>query len=426
MKKSDQKTVRCCIYCRKSLEDSKEMSFNSLDAQREAGESYIASQKGNGWICLPEHYDDYGFSGGNLERPALNRLKEDIVAGKIDMVVVYKLDRLSRSLLNFSELQQFFEEHGVSFCSVTQPIDSSTSAGKMMLNILMSFGEYERMVIAERTRDKMAASRKRGMWMGGGVPYGYFAENKKLYPHPKEAKIIKRIFKRFIEIQSPKQIAFELNSDGIKPRTGLPWTSPYISRILANHIYAGEIFFQGEVIKGEHEGIINKNIWNRVREITASNIPYDRSKGMAELTTPLKGILRCGHCQCALKPVFTTKGKKRYYYYYCDKDTKRGEKSCPVGKVGSAAIEDAVKEQAQMIFNSPYFLERVSVKTNLTIPEIKNFFSNEFWKETNPGELNHLYKELFEKIILKEDQIVYEVKTSGVQALIEGVTNECE
>ena len=188
MRKNEIKKVRCCIYTRKSIEEGLDMSFNTLDAQRDAGESYIASQRGNGWICLPEHYDDGGFSGGNIDRPALNRMKEDIIAGKIDMVVVYKLDRLSRSLLDFFTLQQFFEQYNVSFCSVTQPIDTSTSAGKMMLNILMSFGEYERMVIAERTRDKMAASKKRGIWMGGYVPYGFQVNEKNSTPIRKKRR----------------------------------------------------------------------------------------------------------------------------------------------------------------------------------------------------------------------------------------------
>jgi len=424
MKKNDKQIVRCGIYTRKSLEDSQEMSFNSIDAQREAAENYIASQKANGWVCLPDHYDDYGFSGGNLDRPALQRLKEDIIAGKIDMVVIYKLDRLSRSLLNFAELQQFFEKYHVSFCSVTQQIDTSTSAGKMMLNILMSFGEYERLVIAERTRDKMAASRRRGMWMGGYVPFGFFVKDKKLYANPKEAPVARRIFKRFVEIQSPKQIAYELNRDGITPRTGKPWTSDYISRILDNYTYVGDVCFQGEVVKGEHDGIISRNVWNRVREIKASRDPYDHSRGIAELTVPLKGILRCGHCGCSMKPVFTTRGKKRYYYYYCHKDTRRDKKCCPVGKVGFATIEDTVKEQARKIFDSPFFLEKVSAKTGLTIQEIRKYFSDEFWNEASVQELNRLYTELFAKIVLKEDQIIYEIKTAGIQALIEGVTNE--
>jgi len=400
------------------------MEFNSIDAQRDAAESYIASQKGNGWVCLPEHYDDYGFSGGNLERPALQRLKEDIMEGKIDMIVTYRLDRLSRSLLDFGVLQKFFEKYQVSFCSVTQQIDTSTSAGKMMLNILMSFSEYERLVIAERTRDKMAASKKRGMWMGGYVPYGFYVKDKKLYAHPEEAPVIKRIFKRFVETQSPKLIAYELNQDGITPRTGNPWTSAYISRILSNYTYVGDVFFKGNVTKGEHDGIISRNVWNRVREITESRVPYDHSQGIAELTVPLKGILRCGHCGCAMKPAFTSKGKKRYCYYYCDQDTKRGEKTCPVGKVGAATIEDVVREQARNIFKSPFFLEKISAKTGLPVSEVRGFFTDDFWNEINGAELNRIYSELFEKIILKEDQIVFEIKTAGIKAFIEEVVDE--
>lgn len=323
--------------------------------------------------------------------------------------------------LIYSKYQQFFETHGVSFCSVTQPIDTSTSAGRMMVNVLMSFGEYERLVIAERTRDKMAASKKRGIWMGGYVPYGFFVKEKKLYAHPEEAPVVRRIFKRFTEIQSPKQIAYELNEDGIRPRTGKLWTSPYISRILANHTYVGEVLFKGEITKGEHDGIITRKVWDRVREITASNVPYDHSQGMAELTTPLKGILRCGHCGCAMKPVFTTKGKKRYCYYYCDQDTKRGEKTCPVGKIGSATIEETVLEESKKIFKSPYFLEKVSAKTGLSIPEVRESFSESFWAEITEQELNRLYAELFERIILKENQLIYDIKTSGIQNLIEGV-----
>ena len=424
MKKAETKIVRCAVYTRKSIEDSQEMAFNSIDAQRDAAESYIASQKGNGWVCLPEHYDDYGFSGGNLERPALQRLKEDIMEGKIDMIVTYRLDRLSRSLLDFGVLQKFFEKYQVSFCSVTQQIDTSTSAGKMMLNILMSFSEYERLVIAERTRDKMAASKKRGMWMGGYVPYGFYVKEKKLYAHPEEAPVIKRIFKRFVEIQSPKQIAYELNRDGIVPRTGNPWTSTYISRILSNYTYVGDVLFKGNVTKGEHNGIVSRNVWERVREITASRVPYDRSRGVAELTVPLKGILRCGHCGCSMKPAFTSKGKKRYCYYYCDQDTKRDKKTCPVGKIGAATIEATVREQARKIFQSPYFLEKISVRTGLTIPEVRSCFNEDFWGETSPAELNRIYSELFEKIIMKEDQIVFEIKTAGIQALTEEVADE--
>lgn len=309
---AEKTKIRCAIYTRKSVDDGTldSQEFSSLDAQREAGEAYILSQKANGWECLPEHYDDGGFSGGNINRPALTRLLADIKAGKIDMVVVYKLDRLSRSLTDFSDLQEIFEQYHVSFCSVTQEINTSTPAGRMMLNILMSFGQYERELVAERTRDKYVASRKRGMWMGGFVPYGYRSENKKIFPDPTEAPVVKRMFQRFVETQSPKLIAHELNQDGLTSRKKKAWINTYVARILKNPVYVGDVEYKGEIFKGEHEAIVSRQTWNRVQEIIKSNCPYERSGGITEITVPLKGILRCGHCGCAMIPVFCTNREK--------------------------------------------------------------------------------------------------------------------
>lgn len=211
---------RCAIYCRKSVEEGLEQEFNSLDAQREAGEAYILSQKANGWVCLPEHYDDGGYSGGNMKRAALQKLLKDCETGLVDIIVVYKIDRLSRSICDFADLTKKFDEWGVEFSSVTQEINTATSAGRMMLNILITFAQYEREVITERVRDKMSASRMKGMWMGGNVPMGYDVVNKKLVINPTEAEIVRRIFQRYIEIQSPKLIAMELNEQNIKTRQG--------------------------------------------------------------------------------------------------------------------------------------------------------------------------------------------------------------
>src|SRR5574344_2086812 len=196
----ENKTVRCAIYTRKSHEEGLEQDFHSLDAQRESGENYIASQKTRGWICLPERYDDGGFSGGNTNRPALKKLLADIASGKVDVVVVYKIDRLSRSICDFAELSKTFDKFGASFVAVTQEINTTTSSGRMMLNILVTFAQYEREVIAERIRDKMSASRKKGKWVGGSVPFGYKVVDKHLQIHEEEADIVKRIFARFLEI----------------------------------------------------------------------------------------------------------------------------------------------------------------------------------------------------------------------------------
>ena len=264
---------RCAIYARKSVEDGLEQEFNSLDAQREAGEAYILSQKANGWICLPERYDDGGYSGGNMKRPALQKLLNDCENGLVDIIVVYKIDRLSRSICDFADLTKKFDEWGVQFVAVTQEINTATSAGRMMLNILITFAQYEREVITERVRDKMSASRKKGLWVGGCVPFGYTVCNKKLIVNQEEAKTVQRIFQRFVEIQSPKLIAHELNLDGIKTKQGKSWCNQHIYRILNNHTYIGEVKYKDTICEGEQEGIVDLEIWNRTRAILAENNP---------------------------------------------------------------------------------------------------------------------------------------------------------
>ncbi|UKI33650.1 MAG: recombinase family protein [Lentisphaeria bacterium] len=235
---------RCAIYTRKSVEEGLDQEFNSLDAQREAGEAYIASQKANGWVCLPTRYDDGGYSGGNMKRPALQQLLADCEAGLVDIIVVYKIDRLSRSICDFADLSKKFDEWGTQFVAVTQEINTATSAGRMMLNILITFAQYEREVITERVRDKMSASRKKGKWVGGRVPMGYRVENKKLTIVEEEARIIQRIFQRFIEVQSPALIAQELNKDGIRTKQGRIWNRQHIYRILSNHTYVGKVNYK--------------------------------------------------------------------------------------------------------------------------------------------------------------------------------------
>ena len=246
---------RCAIYTRKSVEEGLDQEFNSLDAQREAGEAYIASQKANGWVCLPTRYDDGGYSGGNMKRPALQQLLADCEAGLVDIIVVYKIDRLSRSICDFADLSKKFDEWGTQFVAVTQEINTATSAGRMMLNILITFAQYEREVITERVRDKMAASRKKGKWDGGRVPMGYRVENKKLTIVEEEARIIQRIFQRFIEVQSPALIAQELNKDGIRTKQGRIWDRQHIYRILSNHTYVGKVNYKNSICDGEQEAL---------------------------------------------------------------------------------------------------------------------------------------------------------------------------
>ena len=232
--------LRCAIYTRKSSEEGLDMEFNSLDAQREACEAYVASQRSEGWAAIRECYDDGGFSGGTLERPALKQLLADIEDGLIDVIVVYKIDRLSRSLMDFAKLVEVFDRNNVTFVSVTQSFNTTTSMGRLTLNILLSFAQFEREVIGERIRDKFAASRKRGMWMGGSVPFGYDVRDRKLVVNSDEAATVRRIFERFVELGSATELARELRRDGIRNKQGTLIDKGYLSRLLNNRVYRGE------------------------------------------------------------------------------------------------------------------------------------------------------------------------------------------
>ncbi len=417
-----QKKIRCAIYCRKSVEDREEKDFNSIDAQREAGEAYVASQKGNGWICLPEHYNDYGFSGGNMNRPALKKLMADAEAGLIDLIVFYKLDRFSRSIADFAELSRKLDTHGISFASVTQEINTSTSAGRMMLNILMTFASFEREQIAERIKDKMSASRKKGMWVGGSVTLGYKVVDKKLVENPDEAKTARRIFKRFIETQSPKLIAYELNRDGLQTRKGHPWNRSHIYRILNNRTYIGEVDYQGTICEGEHAGIIDRAVWDRVQELLAQNAPIKEPKGRVEIMAPLKGILRCGHCGGAMMPSYGKKNGRIYHYYLCERDMKRGESACPVKRLPAGEIESLVFEQVGKLLQASEIVIAVAKSAGLEVHETE-LLLREIAAEMSPGERNRLLRLLIAETQIYEDRLELEIRTSGVTSLITELQN---
>lgn len=353
-------TVRCVIYTRKSVEEGLDMEFNSLDAQRLAGENYIASQKYNGWICLPDRYDDGGFSGGTLDRPAMQRLLQDAKDGKFDVIVVYKIDRLSRSICDFAELSKILDEYNVSFVSVTQEINTSTSSGRMMLNILMTFAQYEREVIAERIRDKMSATRKRGQWIGGSVPFGYIVENKRLIPDSKNIQIVSAIFNRYLQVEETAIIARELNASDIKPKNGNVWTPKMIYTILRNPTYIGEVLYKGEIYKGEQEAIVEKELWDKVQVVIKEKGTIIKNGGGTKRNVPLKGIVRCGICGGAMSPTYTNKGNKRYCYYVCEKDVKRDKSICPIRRIAANEIEGAVINELGAIMKQPSFISKIA------------------------------------------------------------------
>jgi len=357
--------VRCAIYTRKSTDENLDSEFNSLDAQRESAEAYIASQRHEGWVALPGHYDDGGYSGGTLERPALQRLLRDIEAGKIDCMVTYKVDRLSRSLLDFTKLIEVFDRHGVTFISVTQSFNTTTSMGRLTLNMLLSFAQFEREIIGERIRDKVAATKRRGKYCGGPPVLGYDAdrERKRLVVNPEEAKLVQRIFSDFVKTGSTTTLAQQLNKerhttkswttkDG-RHRPGTPWNKVLVYRVLNNPLYIGEVTHKGERYPGEHEPIVTRRLWDQAHSILARNC---RTRGVRTRTkTPalLRGIIRCAHCDCSMGPSFTKRRGKTYRYYLCVHASKHGPGSCPVGAVPAGEIERAVIEQVRAVFETP-------------------------------------------------------------------------
>jgi site-specific DNA recombinase len=306
--------IRCAVYTRKSSEEGLEQEFNSLDAQREACEAYIASQKQEGWVLVPDYYDDGGHSGGTLERPALQRLLADIGRRRIDVVVVYKIDRLSRSLMDFAKLVDVFDRNKVTFVSITQSFNTTTSMGRLTLNILLSFAQFEREVIGERIRDKFAASRRKGMWMGGNVPLGYQVKDRRLIINESEAKIVRLVFENFARLQSATKLATDLRRHGIRTKSGKLFDKGSIYKLLNNRVYIGQAVHKGQNYPGEHKAIIEQRLWDRVHAILQQSPRKRAATTRSQTPALLKGLI-FGPNGEAMSPTHTRKGGKLYRYY---------------------------------------------------------------------------------------------------------------
>jgi site-specific DNA recombinase len=364
--------VRCAIYTRKSTEEGLEQEFNSLDAQRESAEAFIRSQVNEGWTCLPQRYDDGGFTGGNMERPALQRLLTDIGAGKIDLVVSYKVDRLSRSLLDFAKMMETFEQHGVSFVSITQQFNSATSMGRLVLNVLLSFAQFEQEIIAERTRDKVAATRRKGKWAGGTPLLGYDLDPRggRLLVNDEEAQRVRAIFALYLEQQALLPLVQELERRGWvgkrwrtrkgRTRGGRPFTKTSLYRLLTNVVYAGKVRYKDEVHPGEQPALLDPDTFGRVQALLRCHGPAIGAPCTDRFSSLLKGRLRCAPCDCAMTPAHTTrKGSQRYRYYVCSGAQKRGWQTCPSKSIPAAQIEQLVLEQIRQMGRDPQLLHDV-------------------------------------------------------------------
>lgn len=352
MNKPIVRKLRCGVYTRKSSEEGLDMEFNSLDAQREACEAYVASQKAEGWLLVPDRYDDGGFSAGTLERPALKRLLADIEIGRVDIVVVYKIDRLTRSLMDFAKLVEVFDRRGVTFVSITQSFNTTNSMGRLTLNVLLSFAQFEREVIGERIRDKFAASRKKGMWMGGFVPLGYDVKERKLVINKAEAATVRMIFERFVSIGSATVLTTALINEGVTTKRGKPFDKGYIYKLLKNPVYIGEAVHKGTAYPGEHQAIVSGDLWDKVHAVLGKSPRLRASRTRAQTPALLKGLI-FGPGGSAMSPTHTRKRGRLYRYYISQKVVKRGAGACPLSRVPAAEVETAVIDQLRGLLRAP-------------------------------------------------------------------------
>lgn len=404
--------IRCAIYTRKSTSEGLDQEFTTLDAQRESAVSYINSQKAEGWTVIDTLYDDGGYTGATMDRPGLTKLLDDVKAHKIDCVVVYKVDRLSRSLLDFSKLLEMFDMNNVTFVSVTQHFNTQNSMGRLTLNILLSFAQFEREMISERTRDKMAAARRKGKWLGGRPILGYNldTENKKLIVNKEEAKLVRRIFTLYAEGMSLLGIVKMLNNEELRTKrvvtkTGkvfgdITYGKSLLAAILNKRLYTGKIPFDGEVFNGEHKAIISEELFEKVEKKLVENknvrMPY---KYKPKYTNLLSSRLTCSACKTKLIGTYTKKNKTILYrYYVCTNAQKRGYDICPTRSIRADAMEEAVilclhkeflklnmKDEAALILSSMHEEKRrliFSSTKNIVVDAKQQTMTLTLWNDT--------------------------------------------
>lgn len=367
MDKPGKKLFRCAIYTRKSTDHNLELEFNSLDAQREACEAYIKSQAHEGWRLVPDRYDDGAFSGASLERPALQELLTEVGAGKIDIIVVYKVDRLTRSLADFAKLVELFDQHTVSFVSVTQSFNTTSSMGRLTLNVLLSFAQFEREVIGERVRDKIAASKAKGIWVGGSVPLGYASVNKKLAVIPEDAETVRLIFRRYLELGSIRDLAEDLDRKGIrtrrqilatgKTRGGIRFGVGALAHLLQNRFYIGEVVYHGAVYPGEQEPILDRALFDAVQAKLAASANTRQLKLRASASI-LTGRIFDDRSN-RMTPTHTNKHGARYRYYVSHAVLqKRDDEAGSVVRISAPDIEAAVVQAVRNHLNNAMTDER--------------------------------------------------------------------
>ncbi len=365
------KVVRAAIYCRKSTDENLHSDFNSLDAQREACQAYIASMKSEGWLALDQTYEDAAVSGGTVERPALQRLMDDIRHDRVDAVVVVKLDRMSRSLSQFLQLMEFFEAHKIAFCAVTQQINTASSAGRLLVNVLMSFAQFEREIGSERTREKVHAARKKGRYIGGHPPLGYDIDrvNHKLLVNQTEAEMVRELYRLYLDRRSLIEVVKDVNSRGWTRKSwqnakgvyknGRPFDKVYLQRLLINPLYIGKVTLGKAVYDGLQDAIVDEETFKQVRALLTANRNNQGNGSRVVHEAMLKGLLSCGHCGFAMAHSFAKKDSRLYRYYVCSTATKQGRDACPTPSMCAPDIEALVVDQIRRLARDPDLVQEV-------------------------------------------------------------------
>jgi DNA invertase Pin-like site-specific DNA recombinase len=417
--------VRCAIYCRKSSEEGLGQAFNSLHAQRAACLAYVESQRNEGWIAVDDHYDDGGYSGGTLQRPALQRLVRDIEDGRIEAVICYRIDRLSRSLRDFTLLIDLFESNGTSLVSVTENFNTGTSIGRLNLHMILSFAQYERELAGERIRDKFLQSRKRGLWMGGHVPVGYHVRDRKLVINPAEAMLVRHIFERFLQVGSATKLVQELNADGHCTKSGKRFDRGIVYKLLNNRTYVGEVEHNGAAYPGEHEAIIERDTWDKVHAILAENAHRRASRTRAATPALLKGLI-FGPDDRAMAPSHTRRRGRLYRFYRTATSLKLCHDACPIRAVPAGEVEAAVISQVRALLRAPEIIVRTWCAARVEDEQVDEGEVIEalqrldpLWDQLFPAEQARVLQLLVARVVVRLDGLEISLRVEGITSVIE-------
>ena len=392
------KPVRVAIYTRKSVEDAEDKAFNSIDAQRQMCESFIAAKAAEGWIALPERFDDYGYSGGDLNRPAYRRLISQCEQGLIDKIIVFRIDRMTRSTKDFCEFDEKMKKLGIGFTSVSEPfVDTSSPMGELVVNLIVSFGQWERKTIQERIQRHFRTALDQGYFVGGIPPYGYKVENQNLVPDPDTAKNVPRIFKLFLQHRSAKKVAAQLQSEGIERFPGRPWTIQSIHNCLRNVRYVGDANSHGKIVKGRQRPLITRDLWDKVNGMLKVSVNKPAKRSACPETVIFQGLVFCGHCKRPMSYRWSKKntlGVRKYAYFVCQQDMRKGVSTCPIRHVSVTTVQDAVEQELESVMLASTAMLVAAANATSFTPEqiVAGFRRHTFWQGLSSADRQIIYR----------------------------------